>query len=171
MNTPTEAPAAPDLSSLTKRQQLNVKVAQTQGAFWVRMDEEPEYARAWQVDRSGDPWALEWPGGGYALWTFSGQSLAWMDLNSSPARYLPDYAGDPSAWGALMEKEGVWPEPVYDYPSEIPVFTGWMGRWVEETESDWCAAVTSVDCSSVGLAVCVAVLNKYGVDPSPYIGD
>ena len=161
MSNTTEAPTAPDLSPLPKRERLNIAVAQTQGwEVWHYPEDEHAYLfpHKWFASWREDQITFLRGDGGKSIITL-------------PRHSPPDYAGDPAAWGALMERENVWPEPVYDYASGKPVLAGWMGRWVEETESDWCAAVTSVDCPSVGLAVCAAVLSKHGIDPTPHIGD
>ena len=155
MSTTTEAPTAPDLSSLDKRQQLNIRVAETQGYHWEPY-ERPRYSLGWQV-QGGDCWALYGPNGRPRLWTLSGAPHTWHDPAGGAFVALPDYAGDPAAWGALM----------------AAVLDGWTQAervahrcfWIEDDGArsfgPWCA--------DIGTAICCAVLAKAGVDPTPYI--
>lgn len=141
---------APDLSALTPTERLNIAVAETQGAKWVEEcvnDPEP------------------------CLWFRLNDYPIAADGNGTsrfPVRYWgPNYAGDPSAWGALMEKEGVW--------AQVSGFdeTGRPCEW----EGVYRLAGKVFDRGapgvfpSAGRAICVSVLAKYGVDLTPYIGD
>lgn len=142
----TELPTTPDLSDLPKRQQLNAAVAITQGAHW---------------SKDGELWL-----GQYLIaytYVYGSERIHCTPL-------FPDYAGDPAAWGALMEREGVWAEP----------FACGGGRKVISWQ---CARISEVDdetivyvrppggIGAIGEAVCCAVLSKHGIDPTPYIGD
>lgn len=158
MSNTTQAPAAPDLSSLDKRQQLNIRVAETQGYAWARV------RRAWCLSAALAPSVVRvWDDGD-------------VDVQSQPGyttSYLPDYAGDPAAWGALMEWERV---------TAVPWGAAWAGVRVEYA-SYLLAGGAGVEPEGVklrgevviarqpGLSVCAAVLMKYGIDPTPYIGD
>jgi hypothetical protein len=153
MSTTTEAPASPDLSSLTPSERLNAAVALTQGARWS-VTQEPEIARIWEVDRgNGVCWELLWPDGTLFMWTYSG---SWF---CATGQEYHDYAGDPAAWGALMEKEGVWADPVF---ADAEVIEGWLGYFRKQGH-DWHWSMVN----SVGLAIATAVLSKHGIDPTP----
>jgi hypothetical protein len=157
--TNTEAPAAPDLSSLTPRQRLNIAVAQTQG--WEVWHYPPD-SRAYLFEPA----------------RFVGVSIDEMVFMSGDggkpvtlAPYLPiplpDYASDPAAWGALMEKEGVWAEPLFNDALNVG---GWQGRGVVRWDRGGWLVNATAECRTIGLAVCAAVLFQHNVDPTPYIG-
>lgn len=166
MSTQAEAPAVPDLSSLTKRQQLNAAVAHTQG-WQVRISDEddaPDFEAGELIGLPPD-WLQRDP---FAC------ILDEEDANDRPDSsdwtWVPDYAGDPSAWGALMEKEGVWAEPFTVGGSQKVL--SWLGAkisGIDEESSDYTRKYGGK--MIVGEAVCAAVLEKHGVDPSPYIED
>lgn len=145
MNATTETPTAPDLSRLTKRQQLNIRVAETQGSSWRFYE--------------GGPLG--------SLWELHGGLRTAFHVNAAGASsgVLPDYAGDPAAWGALMEREGVWPEPYFD--DGVPVL--WRGFFVDERTGE--TIFTPFTVGQAGTAVSSAVLMKHGIDLTPYIGD
>jgi hypothetical protein len=147
MNTGTEAPASPDLSSLTPRERLNAAIAVTQGATWEVRTTRPN---AWLLfDQNG--WVA-------AVIDESGD---FFTLN-----FWRDYAGDPSAWGALMEKEGVWAEPLWHSGATRQV---WEGCWLAEGKALPSSVRHAFD--TPGPAICAAVLARHGIDPTPYIGD
>lgn len=78
----------------------------------------------------------------------------------------PDYASDPAAWGALMEKElGGWERSPLAKDGTYAHFA-----WYWEEARDW-NRTQGPWRRSVGEAVCCAVLQKHGVDPNPYLGD
>jgi hypothetical protein len=87
-------------------------------------------------------------------------------LGQKTLRYVyRDYAGDPAAWGALMDKEGVWVEPaaLEDDTDKVAEWTGWL---YEDG-----LQVFAARGSNIGETLSAAVLAKHGIDPSPYIGD
>jgi hypothetical protein len=141
MSTNIEAPVSPDLSSLTPRQRLNIAVARVQyeETRWKK------YGSGWQL----------WAGSKFIVYVGDGY------LN---AVRLPDYAGDPSAWGALMEKEGVWAYPVYDVDGTV--LKGWHGCTLKAPFGGSVGGLWETP----GKAVSIATLSKYGIDPTPYIG-
>lgn len=80
--------------------------------------------------------------------------------------YGPDYAGDPAAWGALMEREGIGVKQL-GWREKIRGLYWWGATaW----SSDGMMHLTHT-VETPGEAVCFAVLFKYGIDPSPYIGE
>jgi len=161
----TEAPASPDLSSLTPRQRLNIAVALTQGFGWLTAEDDDEPHSIWKLDNEGGPpWDLVNTKGELAAWTYSGSAL--LRIPDSTVA-LPDYAGDPAAWGALMEKESdVWAEPLFH--SGEGQRQVWQGCWMNP---DKVLPATVGDFDQPGRAVCAAVLTKHGIDPTPYIGE
>ena len=77
----TEA-TRPDLTGLTYEDRVCIAVAETQGATWIRAEDD---CFILAVRRSSYAW----------LWN-NGEIFIGL---------LPDYLNDPAAWGALMEKE------------------------------------------------------------------
>jgi hypothetical protein len=151
----TEAPSAPDLSSLDKRQRLNVAVALTQGHGWLIAEGDDPQA-FWKLDQEdGSPWGLVNEKGEMAAWMYeNGSDFLRIPYSTAP---LPDYAGDPAAWGALMDRQRVWATPAENDG-------GWTGHYRTAL-----GVHSGPEFSSLGLAVCAAVLAKAGVDPTPYI--
>jgi hypothetical protein len=158
MSASTEAPVTTDLSQLTKREQLNARVAETQGYRWNagplgRLSPTvPGIVAVFEREDGRQVAHLE---------LYQGKTL----LHTDPDTF-PDYAGDPAAWGALMEREGIGVKQL-----------GWR-----EKRSDlywWGATAWSSDgmmhlthtVETPGEAVCFSILAKHGIDPSPYIGD
>lgn len=152
MSTDTATTHAPDLSALTPTERLNLEVALTQGARWMGFSlDDPEPCNVLRAV-GGAPIASD------------GNGLARF-----PVRYWgPNYAGDSSAWGSLMEKERVWPTP---YTDALTGEETWCGNYPLPREEGHDMFVWSDRVLSVGEAVAAATLLKHGVDPTPYIGD
>jgi hypothetical protein len=150
MNSTTSAPAAPDLSSLTPRQRLNARVAETQGwEVWHYPPDTVSYL--FEPGRFTDISPAE-------MVFVRGHGNKPVMLAPYTAIPVPDYAGDPAAWGALMAKElGGW------NCAEGAAHRCW---WYEDdgsrTYGPWCA--------SLPVAACATVLKRHGIDPTPYIG-
>jgi hypothetical protein len=140
MTITAEAPATPDLSYLTPRQRMNIAVAETQGAIWRWHP-----SVGWRLYKSG---------------VCNFQASRWNTVSG----WLPDYAGDPAAWGALMEKEGVWPQPVYSVDG---ILKGWHGH---HRMYPFQGAYPGL-FSTIGEAICAVVLHRHGIYPAPYIGE
>jgi hypothetical protein len=146
MNTETAA-HAPDLSALTLMERLNVSVAQTQGwSAWTPYHEEP-----------GVAWVTDGPV--HSCYLREDGALV-------GASTLPDYASDPAAWGALLEEElSGWERSPLAKNGTYAHFA-----WYWEEARDW-NRTQGPWRRSIGEAICCAVLQKHGVDPTPYLGE
>lgn len=135
------ASAGPDLSRLEGATRRRLAVAgAVMGAWWERPKDE-FCARWWLVVAPHRVVAVVYDD------EFEGKQ---HNLHS-----LPDWEHDPAAWGALMEKERVWPEP-YIVDGEL---AGWFGM---RADRPWGRERATALADSPGAAVELAVLAKYG---------
>lgn len=150
MSTATEA--RPDLSALDRETRICIAVAETQSAAWVRADEFNRWHLIGETAYGPGIYCVVWDAG-YGEWDWRG----------------PNYLTDPAAWGALLEKEGVWPFPVVS-DGTLPCVVGWRGGYVRVSLDDDSAPSAHLvpnnfrECfDSPGEAVVMAVLAKHGV--------
>jgi hypothetical protein len=146
-----------------RRQWLNARVAETQG-WIVRItdaDDEPHFESGELVGLPPDWRARDM----FLNHIFGEEQESEIGPDVEHWDWLPDYAGDPAAWGALIEKESVWPQPVLDVEGAVK---GWHGHHLKMA---FAGSVPGL-WNRPGEAVCAAVLYAvHGIDPLPYIGD
>lgn len=137
MSTETRTQPDLDLSTLDRETRINIWVAVARGATWKMPSMS---AIVGVLQRSNEDLVVVWHDGSVDVCTT-----------------LPRVTRDPAAWGALLEEEGVWPEPLFDRDGGVD---SWVGNYRAGADLFERTAIVSTP----GEAVAFAVLAKHGVE-------
>lgn len=148
----TDTASRPNLARLSREDRIDIAVAEARGAAWQ-----------W-IPGQFYAWCLVSPAATPLCYVGVLSEDPWAKRRRPPPPFrneaLPNITSTPAAWGALMEEEGVWPEPLFDTGGSI---VGWWGRYRESHGGNMDIYPWTAQGAKPGIACALAFLAKHGI--------